>query len=76
MWTNVEYIRYVDSPIISFTLYFYIVLSVQDIYVEFNGPNQLYFKGQQHMWRWTGFNMGLDLIVTYDNGNLSLKRYK
>ena len=27
------------------------------------------------MWRWTGFNMGLDLIVTYDNGNLSLKRY-
>ena len=31
-------------------------------------------SGQQHMWRWTGFNMGLDLIVTYDNGNLSLKR--
>ena len=20
----------------------------------------------QHMWRWTGFNSGLDLIVTYD----------
>ena len=31
-------------------------------------------SGQQHMWRWTGFNMGLDLIVTFDNGNLSLKR--
>ena len=31
-------------------------------------------SGQQHMWRWTGFNMGLDLIVTYDNGSLSLKR--
>ncbi len=26
------------------------------------------------MWRWTGFNMGLDLIITYDNGNLSVKR--
>jgi len=34
----------------------------------------LNMSGQQHMWRWTGFNMGLDLIVTYDNGNLSLKR--
>ncbi len=30
--------------------------------------------GQQHMWRWTGFNMGLDLIVTYDRHCLSLKR--
>ena len=26
------------------------------------------------MWRWTGFNMGLDLIVNYDNFGLSLKR--
>jgi hypothetical protein len=26
------------------------------------------------MWRWTGFNMGVDLIVTFDNWNLSLKR--
>ena len=30
--------------------------------------------GQPHMWRWTGFNMGLDLIITYDNCNISLKR--
>lgn len=30
--------------------------------------------GQQHMWRWTGFNMGLDLIVTFDNFTLTLKR--
>jgi len=28
----------------------------------------------QHMWRWTGFNSGLDLIVTYDSYRLSLKR--
>ena len=28
----------------------------------------------QHMWRWTGFNSGLDLIVTYDNFRLSMKR--
>ena len=26
------------------------------------------------MWRWTGFHMGLDLIVTYDKHCLSLKR--
>ena len=26
------------------------------------------------MWRWTGFNMGLDLIITFDNWNLSVKR--
>ena len=26
------------------------------------------------MWRWTGFNMGLDLIVTFDNYSISLKR--
>lgn len=26
------------------------------------------------MWRWTGFNMGLDLIVTFDNWHLSVKR--
>lgn len=31
-------------------------------------------SGQQHMWRWTGFNMGVDLIVTFDNWNLSMKR--
>ena len=30
--------------------------------------------GQQHMWRWTGFNMGLDLIVTFDDWHLSIKR--
>ena len=34
----------------------------------------LNISGQQHMWRWTGFNMGVDLIVTFDNWNLSLKR--
>jgi hypothetical protein len=28
----------------------------------------------QHMWRWTGFNAGLDLIVTYDKFKLTLKR--
>ena len=27
----------------------------------------------QHMWRWTGFNSGLDLIVTYDSFKLTLK---
>ena len=26
------------------------------------------------MWRWTGFNMGLDLIVTFDDWHLSIKR--
>lgn len=26
------------------------------------------------MWRWTGFNMGLDLIITFDHGTLSMKR--
>ena len=31
-------------------------------------------QGQQHMWRWTGFGMGLDLIVTYRGGYISLKR--
>jgi len=31
-------------------------------------------EGQQHMWRWTGFGMGLDLIVTYNVGFISLKR--
>lgn len=30
--------------------------------------------GQPHMWRWTGFNMGLDLIITFDNYCVSLKR--
>jgi BTB/POZ domain-containing protein 13 len=28
----------------------------------------------QHMWRWTGFNSGMDLIVTYENYRLTLKR--
>merc|ERR1719495_2023470 len=28
----------------------------------------------QHMWRWTGFNSGLDLIITYDKYRLSMKR--
>ena len=39
--------------------------------------NFLFFPhigGQQHMWRWTGFNMGLDLIVTFDDWHLSIKR--
>ncbi len=26
------------------------------------------------MWRWTGFNMGLDLIVTYDRHSLAIRR--
>ena len=26
------------------------------------------------MWRWTGFNMGLDLIITFDDYTISLKR--
>lgn len=26
------------------------------------------------MWRWTGFHMGVDLIVTFDNHTLTLKR--
>ena len=26
------------------------------------------------MWRWTGFNSGLDLIITYDKYRLSMKR--
>ena len=26
------------------------------------------------MWRWTGFHMGLDLIVSFDNFTLTLKR--
>merc|ERR1719348_511509 len=30
--------------------------------------------GQPHMWRWTGFNMGLDLIITFDDYTISLKR--
>merc|ERR1719266_1483964 len=30
--------------------------------------------GQPHMWRWTGFNMGLDLIITFDNYVISMKR--
>jgi len=28
----------------------------------------------QHIWRWTGFNSGLDLIITYDNYRLTMKR--
>ena len=32
-----------------------------------------YFISGQHMWRWTGFNSGLDLIVTYDSFKLTLK---
>ncbi|XP_023346472.1 germ cell-less protein-like 1 isoform X2 [Eurytemora carolleeae] len=28
----------------------------------------------QHMWRWTGFNSGMDLIITYENYRLTLKR--
>lgn len=28
----------------------------------------------QHIWRWTGFNSGLDIIITYDNYRLTMKR--
>jgi len=28
----------------------------------------------QHMWRWTGFNAGLDLIITYVGHRISLQR--
>ena len=31
-------------------------------------------SSDQHMWRWTGFNSGLDLIITYDKYRLSMKR--
>ena len=31
-------------------------------------------NNDQHMWRWTGFNSGLDLIITYDKYRLSMKR--
>ena len=35
----------------------------------------VFYNGNQpHMWRWTGFNMGLDLIVTFDNFGITLKR--
>lgn len=30
--------------------------------------------GSHHVWRWTGFHMGLDLILTFDNFQLSIKR--
>ena len=29
---------------------------------------------QQHMWRWTGFHMGMDLVITYDNHVITIKR--
>jgi len=28
----------------------------------------------QHMWRWTGFNSGLDLIVSYEHYRITIKR--
>ncbi|KAK3869228.1 hypothetical protein Pcinc_017317 [Petrolisthes cinctipes] len=28
----------------------------------------------QHIWRWTGYNFGLDLVMTHDGSLLSLKR--
>ena len=28
----------------------------------------------KHVWRWTGFNHGLDLVVEYSNLNLTVKR--
>jgi len=28
----------------------------------------------QHMWRWTGFNAGLDLIVSYEHYRITVKR--
>ena len=30
--------------------------------------------GTKHVWRWTGFNHGLDLVVEYNNLNLTVKR--
>jgi BTB/POZ domain-containing protein 13 len=33
-----------------------------------------FFLDVKHIWRWTGFNMGLDLIVDYNNFSLTLKR--
>jgi len=30
--------------------------------------------GTKHVWRWTGFNHGLDLVIEYSNLNLTLKR--
>ena len=30
--------------------------------------------GTKHVWRWTGFNHGLDLVIEYSNLNLALKR--
>ena len=33
-----------------------------------------FLPADQHMWRWTGFNSGLDLIITYDKYRLSMKR--
>ena len=28
----------------------------------------------KHVWRWTGFNHGLDLVVEYSSFNLTVKR--
>ncbi|KAK7018822.1 Germ cell-less protein-like 1, partial [Halocaridina rubra] len=28
----------------------------------------------QHIWRWTGYNFGLDLVMTHDGASLRLKR--
>lgn len=34
----------------------------------------LFGDAAQHMWRWTGFHFGLDLVLTYDHGVLKLRR--
>jgi len=34
----------------------------------------LFGEQSQHMWRWTGFHFGLDLVLTYDHGVLKLRR--
>ncbi len=33
-----------------------------------------FIPATKHIWRWTGFNMGLDLIVDYNNFKIGLKR--
>ena len=40
----------------------------------FSKPTTFFLPDQQLMWRWTGFAMGVDLIATFDNLSLSIKR--
>ncbi|GFT50732.1 germ cell-less protein-like 2 [Nephila pilipes] len=30
----------------------------------------------QHSWRWTGFNFGFDIVITYKNGCFKLRRFQ